>query len=183
MPFELDFRPVPGFEGHYSVSNDGRIWSHKLSACGVEKGWLSPICANTGYLAVTLSVAGKTRRRLVHRLVALAWLSNPRPNVAGQVNHRDGQKHNNAPTNLEWCTGSENVQHAFATGLRVHSDAVKRSARAMGLASRALTAETVRAARQQIAAGASLSATARSLGINPSTMHSIVHRRTYRDII
>lgn len=52
----------------------------------------------------------------VHRLVAYAYLPAPLP---GQVwvNHKDGNKLNNHYTNLEWTTISENIQHAFDTGL------------------------------------------------------------------
>lgn len=59
-------------------------------------------------------IAGKTR--LVHRLVALEFV----PCEVGKdfVNHKDGNKQNNKATNLEWCTRSENMKHAYDHNLK-----------------------------------------------------------------
>lgn len=72
---------------------------------------LKPILHNTGYLYVTLN--GK--QLAVHRLVAQAFL--PNPNNLPQVNHKDGNKKNNCVDNLEWCSCSENMKHAFKNNL------------------------------------------------------------------
>lgn len=57
----------------------------------------------------------------VHRLVALTWVDNPDPSSKNMVNHIDGNKLNNHVDNLEWCTCSENNQHAYDTGLKDRS--------------------------------------------------------------
>jgi hypothetical protein len=53
----------------------------------------------------------------VHRLVATAWI--PNPDNKEQINHIDGNKANNSIDNLEWCTSSQNIIHAFSTGLKI----------------------------------------------------------------
>lgn len=53
--------------------------------------------------------------RLIHRLVAEAFLGK---HEGLQVNHIDGNKSNNCVSNLEWVTCSENIKHAYDTGLK-----------------------------------------------------------------
>lgn len=70
-----------------------------------------------GYLVVNLGVGKRENRtkERVHRLVAMTYV----PQIAGKpfVNHKDGNKLNNEPDNLEWVTCKENVQHAYRHGL------------------------------------------------------------------
>ncbi|MBT9392083.1 HNH endonuclease [Hymenobacter sp. NST-14] len=70
-----------------------------------------------GYIRVAIKFAGTARKKLcsMHRLVAMRFL--PNPENKPDVNHRDGNKANNAVENLEWVTKSENTRHAYATGL------------------------------------------------------------------
>lgn len=73
---------------------------------------LKPTLNGAGYLSVSLN--GKPYR--IHRLIGENFI--PNPNNKPCINHIDGVKTNNKISNLEWCTQSENVKHAFDTGLK-----------------------------------------------------------------
>jgi len=75
---------------------------------------LKPIHQVRGYLVVNLHYdRNKFKKKRIHRLVAHAFL--PNPNEYNEINHLDGDKENNRLDNLEWCTHSQNMQHAFDT--------------------------------------------------------------------
>lgn len=100
--------------GVYSVTEDGEIQRNfKTREPRVLR---SHRHERTGYLSCTLSYLGKQYCVLVHRVVALSKI--PNPMNLPTVNHRDGDKRNNTPENLEWNTFSENQIHAFKNGLR-----------------------------------------------------------------
>ena len=109
-------------EGYYEVSNLGNVRSidryvdNFAGTKSFRKGLvLSFTVTPKGYLAVNFRIENQKENPVVHRLVAIAFLENPL-NLP-QVNHIDGDKWNNEVTNLEWCTGSGNMYHAYATGL------------------------------------------------------------------
>ena len=95
----------------YMVSNYGRIANAKSSRI------LSLQISQTGYyICGILREDGAHRSYQVHRLVA--WEFCPGRDLSLQINHIDGNKLNNFYLNLEWCTQSHNVRHAYDTGLR-----------------------------------------------------------------
>jgi len=102
--------PVVGYEGLYDVSDLGMIRSVRRN----NKLLKRYIC-KSGYYEVGLTVNNKVRTLRVHRLVAKAHIENPHNFQV--VNHKDGNKLNSAKSNLEWCTSSYNVKHAYAIGL------------------------------------------------------------------
>ena len=106
------WKDVLGYEGHYLVSNIGQVKSIKFKKNKI----LNPSTNNKGYLYISLYKNNTQIRRLVHRIVAEAFLSNPREKLT--VNHINGIKTDNAVINLEWATYSENNKHAFANGLK-----------------------------------------------------------------
>lgn len=114
------FVPVRGAEGHYEVSNTGRVRSVLGGRRrGIE---LSQHPRNRkGYRVVSLVKDGKTQTATVHRLVASAFISNPENKPC--VNHKDGIKQNNDVTNLEWVTYQENELHAFNTLGKINGQA------------------------------------------------------------
>ena len=89
----------------YKISDLGRVFDNRLNEI------IEPKLHTKGYL----SIGG----RLIHRLVAEHFV--PNPENKPQVNHKDGNKLNNAYTNLEWCTNKENHRHAWKTGLMEHN--------------------------------------------------------------
>ena len=113
-----EWRPVRGYEGVYEVSDRGRV-KRIASGRGSVPGRILQQIKNGrdgGYRALQLyrgSCRGKTA--MVHRLVAEAFIGPIPPGY--QVNHKDGNKLNNVPANLEIVTPAENVAHASATGL------------------------------------------------------------------
>ena len=93
------------------VSNKGNVVSCKSGVCRPYKASHN----TSGYQRVK---TGDGRRQFVHRMVAETWIDNPNPDYYTQVNHINGDKDDNRVNNLEWVTPSQNVRHAFRTGLR-----------------------------------------------------------------
>lgn len=67
------------------------------------------------YATVCYSESGRQYHVYVHRLVATAFIPNPKH--LPQVNHKDGNPRNNTVENLEWVTPSQNITHAYENGL------------------------------------------------------------------
>jgi hypothetical protein len=105
------WKDINGYEGLYQVSNLGKVKSAFTNSV------LNGSKTKKGYLAIALYKNKIRKTFAAHRLVAQTFIENP--NNKSEVNHKDGNKLNNAAYNLEWCTGSENVRHAFKIGLRV----------------------------------------------------------------
>ena len=102
-----EWKPIPGYEGLYEVSNYGRVRSFKWSSNGKI---LSPCKDGSGYCFVNLCKDGKAKKHCtVHRLVAEAFI--PNPNNLPLVNHMDECKKNNYFGNLEWCTHKYNLSY------------------------------------------------------------------------
>ena len=96
-------KEIAGYEGLYSITKDGRVWGHK------RKKFLSPGSDKYGYLKVNLCKDGKLKPKLIHRLVAEAYI--PNPNNLPEVNHINEDKTKNEVSNLEWCTRSYNINY------------------------------------------------------------------------
>lgn len=108
LRFVEEWKNIPEFNG-YEVSNFGNVRNKKLKH-------LKKIANRKGYLEVRLFKNGKETSKVIHRLVAKAFIDNL--NNYPQVNHIDGNKGNNCVENLIWVTNSENQKHAYFLGLQ-----------------------------------------------------------------
>lgn len=98
------WKPIPGYEDLYSVSNLGRFRNERN---GKIKEYNS-----LQYERVSLTKNGIQKTSSIHQLVALAFIGeNPTNSV---VNHKDGNKKNNRLDNLEYVTMGENTRHYHA---------------------------------------------------------------------
>ena len=97
------------YEGHYQVSNCGRVKSIKF---GKER-ILKPQKNTSGYLCVTLCKNNNQCQFEVHRLVAEVFL--PNPNNYKEVNHKNEIKTDNRVENLEWCDRKYNQNYGTRT--------------------------------------------------------------------
>jgi hypothetical protein len=111
--------------GKYGVDSKGNVYSLRSNSGALRKTpmVMKQRLTKEGYMTVVFWLDGKTHLRLVHRLVAEAFIRNPKNKP--EVNHIDGNKQNNTKKNLAWATKSENAKHAFELGLRVGSTALK----------------------------------------------------------
>ena len=121
-----EWRPVVGYEDCYVVSNTGRVkaiprivkcnrgFFHRgekeLGVHRLPKGYLY-----VGLVHADYSKPRKIKQHYVHRLVAAAFIGHPP--VGCEVNHINCDKNDNRPSNLEYITRKENMQHAHRNGL------------------------------------------------------------------
>lgn len=96
------WKDVKGYEDYYEVSDQGRIRNKKRNKL------VNPYADSRGYLSVELGYKGKCKVRM-HQLVMQAF--KPEEYFEGaEIDHIDGNKHNNALTNLEYVTHAENLR-------------------------------------------------------------------------
>ncbi len=100
---------------NYHIFEDGSVWSNyknKILKPHINKG--------SGYLVIDLWDGKRRVKQYIHRLLGIAFISNPKGYP--YINHIDGNKTNNLLSNIEWCSPSENTQHAYDIGLSPKQD-------------------------------------------------------------
>lgn len=173
---EEQWRTIPSLAA-YSISDRGRVRRDApiIAGGGSRRAGghiLKVRPLPTGHLQVTLSIGNQRIYRLVHRLVAEAFLP---PAKAGCdfVCHRNDQPADNCPTNLYWGDRADNAADAMAngrvaTGERVHGSK--------------LTPDIVREVRRRAASGESQHSLAGEFGVHQSNISQVVSRVTWRHV-
>ncbi len=116
------WKDVIGWENYYQISNTGYVRSkdrymrHYQGGLALLKGKLLSPNRVKGYLVATFFKDEHRERWLIHRLVAIHFISNPENKPT--VNHKNTIKNDNRADNLEWATDSEQQIHAVKNGLR-----------------------------------------------------------------
>lgn len=173
-------KPVKDLEDLYEVDEFGNVYAlprEKRTPTTTfisKERKLKPYNNGYGYMLVDMRKDGKRYMRVVHRLVAEAFI--PNPNNLPQVNHIDGNKNNNCVTNLEWCTCSENQQHGFDTGLKPQSSKHPFSK---------LTEEDIRYIRKYYkpnTRGFGMRTLAKKFGVSDSTIRQIIVGISYKSV-
>ena len=93
----------------YLITDDGKVISTKYN----KRKILKTFYQKNGYEQIKLSKNNKTYHKLIHRLVAEAFISNP--NKLPEINHKDKNVKNNNVINLEWCSHKENIYDSYLT--------------------------------------------------------------------
>lgn len=116
------WKPVKRFEGWYEVSSLGRVMRVMPGRGAVAPKILGLRINRKGYACVYLHKAipsvGSIKKHLtIHSLVLEAFVG-PKPSPSHMANHKNGNKLDNRPENLEWVTNQENIDHSWQMGLR-----------------------------------------------------------------
>lgn len=170
------WKDIEDYEGLYQISNLGRVKSleRKIKRRNdriqtVKERILKLNLDKEGYHTVKLHKEGKGKNFKVHRLVALAFISNPDNKL--EVNHIDGIKTDNKVTNLEWNTRNENMQHAVDNGLHDQKGSKSNTAK--------LTEEQV---LEIMDSNSTCRVLAKIYNVNSSTINRIKNRKIWKDI-
>ena len=101
------WKPIK-YNRRYSINKNGGLRNNNTGRI------LKPGVQSLGYHAYFISSKMGNKWQYAHRLVAEAFIPNPKKK--GEVNHKDGVKSNNNVKNLEWVTHSENIQYSHDKG-------------------------------------------------------------------
>lgn len=165
---EEEWRPIPGYEGYYEVSDLGRVKS--LPRRGTKGGILSPISKNNGYLTVALFKDGKSSKKQISRLVLEAFVGTPEGYM--EACHNNGRRADNRLSNLRWDTHRKNIRDRERHGTTARGE---RNGNAK------LTEDKVREIRD-LRGKMTQRAIAILFGISKTVVNAIHHRRNWAHV-
>lgn len=111
--------PIKGFESLYGVDELGNVYSFHYHGKPNKLQKLKASEDHHGYMVVNLFDGKIARKHRIHRLISITLI--PNPDNKPQVNHINGNRHDNRVENLEWATSSENIKHAYRVLKRRHA--------------------------------------------------------------
>ena len=119
------WKPFKGFEGIAEVSSLGNVRTLDTIRHGLRNGKphaqrrkgrpVSPYKSRFGYMTIAFKIGSKRQKAFVHRAVGHAFVDGYFDGAT--INHKNGDKTDNRPENLEWCSLSDNTKHQWETGL------------------------------------------------------------------
>jgi hypothetical protein len=171
------WRPIPGWEGWYSISNHGRV-RREMRMKGTLVGKILKASPDRkGYLYFNLRRPGTKKRMYAHIAVAVAFIG-PCP-IGHEVNHINGVPMDNHASNLEYLTHLENMRHAFRTGLKKNFDYCKGEDNPAAK----LTAANVIEIRKLFAAGWTLARVAARFSVTSTTACDIRKGKSWKSVV
>lgn len=163
----MTFYDIPTLNG-FQITRQGII---RNKATGKIK---SQYIGSTGYYMVSVSVNNKSKPKRVHRLLAATFKPNPKD--LPEVNHKDGDKLNNALSNIEWTDHVGNMKHAFKTGLANNTGTKNGMCK--------LSEDQVRLIKKRLSEGISQYKIAKEIGvISRSAVMNIKNRNQWKHIV
>lgn len=161
-----NWKNIDGFDG-YQVSSRGRIRGNSGRVINMRIN-------RTGYVDCSMRIPSNSEktRLSVHRLVAETFIPNPKG--LPQVNHKNGIKTDNRISNLEWCTGKENMKHYYEIADEVFKGENNLSS--------VLTDKKVLEIREKHANKKSVASLAREYKCGETTIRRVVQRVSWQHI-
>ena len=155
----------------YEISNLGRVKSYKVPHWR-DPHILVPFIVGSGYYQVDLHKQKKGFSSYVHHLVLETFVE---PKSDGyQTNHKNGIKTDNRVENLEWITQSENIKHAFRTGLKTIRGIMHPNAK--------LRNEEVIEIRRLAKSGIKQTVIAKMFKVTKYNIYCIIHHKSWNHI-
>lgn len=169
--------PIKGYENLYHVSDLERVKSLLRSDKWGrirQEVYMTPTVNGDGYFILELYKEGKSKIKLLHRLIAEAFI--PNPGNKRCINHIRSIRHDNSLSNIEWATHSENNKHAFDFGFQIKKVG-------SGHPGSRLNEQKVIEIRSKYSAGmGSLRKLSKEYNVSVGAIQSVIERKTWKHI-